>query len=589
MHWKHQIFAKKSLDNLVHEMAGEHRLRRVLGPVSLTAIGIGGIIGAGIFAVTGRVAAEDSGPSIVLSFVVAGVACGFAALCYSEFAAMAPVAGSAYTYTYATLGEIWAWMIGWDLVLEYAMCCAVVAAHWGHYLDELLRSTFGLRIPPVLLSDPTTKLLIDGVETRAWFNLPAVLIMVIVTAIIVVGIRESATTNAVLVLVKVAVVLFVIGLGLSYANSANWTSVPVERRGYTDVADFLTRNPRIAALVPTDQRSEAMTGESLLRDFPDVAAQLSGPERIAVGKLRSEGRKWGLLAILGIKQWLGPLDDRTRSSFFPYGVSGAMLGGALLFFAYIGFDAISTHAEEAKNPQRDVPLGILLSLLICTILYILVAAVITGMEPYPELDPGAAVAAAFRRRAQQDESVALRGAAGLISVGALAGMTSVLIVTFQSQARIFLAIARDGLLPPSVFAAIHPRFRTPHRSTILTGILICLVAGLTPIRMVEEMVNIGTLMAFVMVCASVLILRVTRPEVERPFRCPALFVVAPLGIFINLLLMLFLPIDTWIRLAAWLAVGLVIYFSYGRRSVLGHELERQLKTQGLGPSDAPIG
>jgi APA family basic amino acid/polyamine antiporter len=266
-----------------------------------------------------------------------------------------------------------------------------------------------------------------------------------------------------------------------------------------------------------------------------------------------------------------------------------MVGAALVFFAYIGFDAISTHAEEAKNPQRDVPLGILLSLSVCTLFYILVSGVITGMEPYPEIDTGAAVAAAFRKRATIDQSIALKAAAGVIATGALAGMTSVLLVTFQSQARVFLAIARDGLLPSGIFAAIHPRFRTPHRSTILTGVVICIVSGFTPIRMLEEMVNIGTLMAFVLVCASVLILRWTRPEVERPFRCPALFVVAPLGIFVNVLLMLFLPIDTWFRLAAWLALGLVIYFTYGRRhSVLGHELERQLKTQGLSPTDAPI-
>ncbi len=589
MHWKNQIFAKKSLENLAHEMAGEHRLRRVLGPVSLTAIGVGAIIGAGIFAMTGRVAAEDAGPSIVLSFVVAGIACGFAALCYSEFAAMAPVAGSAYTYTYATLGEIWAWMIGWDLVLEYAMSCAVVAAHWAHYLDEFLQSTFGWHIPPQLLSDPATKVLVNGIETQAWFNLPAILIMVVVTAILVIGVRESATTNAILVLVKVAVVLFVIVLGWSYIQFANWTKVPVEKRGYTDVADYLERNPEIARLVPPEKRSEVMTGASMLHDFPAASGKLTAAERVTVSKLPSEGRKWGLLGFLGIKHWLQPIDDRWRSSFLPYGLSGLMVGAALVFFAYIGFDAISTHAEEAKNPQRDVPLGILLSLSVCTLFYILVSGVITGMEPYPEIDTGAAVAAAFRKRAHIDQSIALKAAAGIIATGALAGMTSVLLVTFQSQARVFLAIARDGLLPPGIFAAIHPRFRTPHRSTILTGIVICVVSGFTPIRMLEEMVNIGTLMAFVLVCASVLVLRWTRPEVERPFRCPALFVVAPLGICVNVLLMLFLPIDTWFRLAAWLTLGLVIYFSYGRKhSVLGHELERQLKTQGFGPSDAPI-
>ena len=303
--------------------------------------------------------------------------------------------------------------------------------------------------------------------------------------------------------------------------------------------------------------------------------QIKIPVRI-VERLPSEGRKWGLLGILGIKHWLGPIDDRLRSGMLPYGLSGLMVGAAMVFFAYIGFDSISTHAEEARRPSRDVPLGILLSLAVCTILYILVSAVITGMEPYPEIDPGAAVASAFRRRGEVENSRLLHAAAGLIATGALAGMTSVLLVTFQSQARVFLAMARDGLLSPYIFAAIHPRFRTPHRSTILTGIVISLVSGFTPIRMLEEMVNIGTLMAFVLVCASVLILRVSRPEVERPFHCPLLFVVAPLGIFVNVLLMLFLPIDTWIRLAVWLALGLVIYFVYGRRhSVLAATLTRE--------------
>src|SRR5580658_6902053 len=232
-----RMFQRKSLEILLAEMAGENRLRRVLGPVSLTALGVGAIIGAGIFSVTGRVAAQDAGPGIMISFIVAGLACTFAALCYSEFAAMAPVAGSAYTYTYATLGEIWAWMIGWDLVLEYAMSCAVVAAHWAHYLDEFLQNTFGWKIPPQLLADPTTIVRVDGVDVHAWFNLPAILIMIVVTAILVIGVRESATTNAVLVLIKVGVVLFVIALGWGYVNFANWNSVPVEKRGYTDVAD----------------------------------------------------------------------------------------------------------------------------------------------------------------------------------------------------------------------------------------------------------------------------------------------------------------------------------------------------------------
>lgn len=588
MSWKH-IFARKSLETLVHEMSGEHQLRRVLGPVALTAIGVGAIIGAGIFAMTGRVAAEDAGPSIVLSFVIAGIGCGFAALCYAEFAAMAPVAGSAYTYTYATLGEVWAWIIGWDLILEYAMSCAVVAAHWAHYLDELLLSTLGVRIPPQLLEDPFSKVMVDGQAVHAWFNLPAIVIMGLVTLLLVVGVRESATTNAVLVFVKVGVVLFVIGLGIVYVNADNWTSVPVAERPATDLKDYLLRHPDIAERLPPGAVSETVNGQELLKQHPDFAHSLTPSQHAEFDKLVSEGNKWGLLALLGIKHWLEPLDDQMRSSFFPFGLSGLMVGAALVFFAYIGFDAISTHAEEAKRPQRDVPLGILLSLALCTLLYILVSGVITGMEPYPGIDTKAAVAAAFRKRAEVEQSGLLSSAAGLIALGALAGMTSVLLVTFQSQARVFLAIARDGLLPPSIFAAIHPRFRTPHRSTLLTGGIICLVAALTPIKNLEQMVNIGTLMAFVLVCASVLILRITRPDAERPFRCPAVFVMAPLGIGVNLLLMLFLPLETWVRLAVWLLLGLVIYFTYGRRhSVLGHELQRQMQTEGCGPVNAPV-
>jgi basic amino acid/polyamine antiporter, APA family len=589
MGWKQRMFAKKSLEMLLAEMAGEHRLRRVLGPISLTALGIGAIIGAGIFAITGGVAADDAGPSIVLSFIVAGVACGFAALCYSEFAAMAPVAGSAYTYTYATLGEIWAWMIGWDLVLEYAMSCSVVAAHWADYLDEFLRTLVGWRIPPRLLHDPFQVVNVDGVDVHAWCNLPAMLIMIVVTGVLVIGIRESAVTNALLVFVKLGVVLFVIALGWKYVNPSNWTSVPVSERKPTDIRDFVSRHPEIAAKLPNPLLPETMTGDHFLEKNPQIAAELPDAEKARVAKLPSEEEKWGLLGVLGIKHWLQPLDDHFRSPFMPYGLSGLMVGAAMVFFAYIGFDSISTHSEEAMNPQRDVPLGILLSLGVCTLLYILVSAVITGMEPYPQIDPGAAVASAFRKRAEVDQNALLHSAAGLISAGALAGMTSVLLVTFLSQARIFLAIARDGLLPHSIFGVVHPRFRTPHRSTILTGIVICLVSGLMPIRTLEKMVNIGTLMAFALVCASVLVLRITRPEAKRPFRCPALFIVAPLGILVNLVLMLFLPIATWGRLVAWLVLGLMIYLFYGRHhSVLGHELERQIKVHGMSPCDAPL-
>lgn len=588
MKWR-QFFRRKPLELLLDEMAGEHRLHRVLGPVSLTALGVGAIIGAGIFAMTGRVASEDAGPAVIISFIVAGFACMLAAFCYSEFAAMAPVAGSAYTYTYATLGEIWAWIIGWDLVLEYAMSCSVVAAHWSHYLDEFVWLTFGWHIPPQYLSDPFTPVIVDGVRIMPLVNLPAILVMIVVTLILVIGIRESALANATLVIVKVVVVLFVIVLGYHYIKFANWTTIPVEKRKVADVTDYLARNPDAAKKIPEGAVTSLTTGKQLLDEHPAVAQGMSVAERFEIEQLPNEAKKWGLLGVLGIRRWLQPLDDKVRSPFIPYGFSGMMIGAALVFFAYIGFDSISTHSEEAVNPQRDVPIGILASLVACTLLYVLVAGVITGMEPYPGIDPNAAVAAAFRRRAEVDHSALLRGSAWIISVGALAGMSSVLLVTFLSQARIFLAMARDGLLPHSIFGVVHERFRTPHRSTILTGVGICIVSGFLPIRLLEEMVSIGTLMAFVMVCASVLVLRITRPLAHRPFRCPAIFLVAPLGVFVNLTMMAFLPLDTWLRLVIWLALGLVIYLCYGfRHSHMGHELQRQFQTQGLSPTDAPL-
>lgn len=569
MAWN-RLWQRKSIETLVAEMAGEQRLHRVLGPISLTSLGIGAIIGAGIFAMTGRVAAEDAGPAIIVSFIVAGIACAFAALCYSEFAAMVPVAGSAYTYTYATLGELLAWIIGWDLILEYAMACAVVAAHWSHYFDELLRLSFGWSIPPQWMLDPFSKITVDGQELHGIVNLPAVLIMALITVVLVLGIRESAWTNAVLVVVKLAVVLFVIGLGWQYMDSLNWTEQPVESRRVTDVGDYLQRNPRVKSAIPDGAVTTMTTGADLLREQPQLAESLTKVEQDQLAKVPNEAKKWGMLAVLGVKQWLAPLDEKVRSPFAPYGMSGMMIGAALVFFAYIGFDSISTHSEEAIRPRRDVPLAILLSLGLCTVLYMLVALVITGMEPYFEIDTGAPIAAAFRKRAEATQSPLLHGSAWLIAVGALAGMTSVLLVTFLSQARIFLAMARDGLLPQSIFGVVHPRFRTPHRSTILTGVCICLVAGLLPIRLLEEMVSIGTLMAFVLVCGAVLALRIRRPELPRPFRCPLLFLVAPAGMFVNLAMMLFLPLDTWFRLWIWLAIGLVFYFAFGlRHSTLG--------------------
>jgi APA family basic amino acid/polyamine antiporter len=631
MFWK-QLWATKSLETLHKEMEGENRLRRVLGPIALTSLGIGAVIGAGIFVTTGKTAANVAGPAVMISYAVAGLGCALAALCYAEFASMAPVAGSAYTYAYATLGELLAWIIGWDLVLEYAMSCAVLASDWTKYFNVFLDVFFKWRIPERLSSETFSS--VEG----AWFSLPAVVIMALATFVLVIGIRESATTNAILVAVKVGVVLFVIAVGVWYVNPANWTSIKPDQRKIADVGDLLRRRPDVARLLPPGEH-RTLSGKALLKEHPEVAEVLAGtvedeirkmpdasvlrgrtdlarllpegdyghmtgaelldkhPEarealrkriREEVSDYPSEDDKWGMIALLGLHERLEAVDDRVRSPFLPYGLAGVLAAAAMVFFAYIGFDAISTHSEEAKRPQRDVPIGIIASLVICTILYFGVSAVITGMEPYPLIDTEAAVAEAFHRLALTHQSVALQLSAGLIAVGALAGMTSVILITLLSQARIFLAMARDGLLPPAVFGAVHPRFRTPYISTMLTGGLLCVLTAVAPMDWLFNMVNIGTLLAFLIVCAAVLILRLRRPEAPRPFRCPWLYVVGPLGILVNLLMMLFLPIDTWLRLVGWLVLGLVIFIGYGfRHSALGQRQWRQANGLGLeGEGDA---
>jgi APA family basic amino acid/polyamine antiporter len=593
MTWKH-IFAKKDLEMLLAEMAGEHRLHRVLGPVALTCLGVGCIIGAGIFVLTGVAAADDAGPAIVVSFAIAAVGCALAALCYAEFAAMAPVAGSAYTYAYTTLGEIFAWIIGWDLILEYAMGCATVASSWTKHLNELLEALGLWRVPVWLSFDPFTK----DLPVQPWLNLPAVFIMIFVTTILVLGIRESARTNAVLVIVKLSVVLLIIAVGWKYVDPSNWNEIPVTQRvlpqervipqlakdhcnktAAPDHAATLTgqlaatyrrewvvqeanRLTQSGRLSPEDAtamiaRVRTETEVNLPRSDADrQAVELLLPEVRAKGEEKAAA-SWGLLGLMGINRWLIPIDDAFRSPFAPYGLSGIMLGAAIVFFAFIGFDSISTHAEEAKKPSRDVPIGILVSLFLCTTLYIAVAAIITGMIPYPKIDVNAPIAVAFAQKTHRIYTV-------LVSAGGLAGMTSVLLVLFLSQARIFMAMSRDGLLP-GVFGTVHPRFRTPHVATMVTGVVICVVAALTPIRLLAEMVNVGTLMAFVIVCAAVWILRIQRPNATRPFRCPVLWLVAPLGMLVNLTLMLFLPWETWMRLLIWLLIGFVIYFGYSRR------------------------
>jgi APA family basic amino acid/polyamine antiporter len=571
MFWK-QLFFRKSLERLYKEMEGENRLRRILGPIALTSLGVGAIIGAGIFVTTGEAAATKAGPAVMLSYVVAGLGCAFAALCYAEFASLAPVAGSAYTYAYATLGELFAWIIGWDLILEYAMSCSTLAADWTKYFNELLRIAFRWQVPESL-SSATFKEAGEHLVYTGGINLPAAIVMALCTVVLVIGIRESATTNAILVAIKVGVVLFVIAIGIQYISRANWTSVPVDERKITDTSELLERRPDIAKLVPNIDRANVPAGKELLEQNPQLAERLNTDDLKMVEEMKSDYAKWGMMSLLGFNRWLEPLDDRVRSPFIPFGLSGIMVAAAAVFFAYIGFDAISTHAEEAKRPQRDVPFGILASLAVCTVLYFGVSAVITGMEKYPQIDEEAAIAVAFRRRAEMEDSLLLRAAAGLIAGGALAGITSVILITFLSQARIFLAIARDGLLPHRIFGAVHPRFRTPHVSTILVGTILVVLSATASVEMLFNMVNIGTLLAFIIVCTAVLLLRIRRPDAARPFRCPAVFVIAPLGILVNLSMMLFLPLSTWWRLVGWLVVGLIIYFAYGmRHSALRREV-----------------
>src|SRR6202163_4282921 len=482
-----QLFQTKSHAILLEELRGENRLHRVLGPVQLSSLGVGAIIGTGIFVLTGVAAHDRTGPALMLSFVVAGITCVFAALCYAEFASMVPVAGSAYTYAYATLGELLAWIIGWDLILEYAVASATVAHGWSHYFQDFL-SIFHIGLPKVLTNAPFDYLPSTGrlTLTGTWFDLPAIVIALLVTIVLVKGISESASLNAGIVILKIAIVLFVIVVGARYVNPANWH--PFAPYGLTGFSFF---------------------------------------GHTTMGQTGKGGEPLGMLA-----------------------------GAAYVFFAYIGFDSVSTHAEEARNPSRDVPIGIMTSLVLCTVLYIAVSAVLTGMVPYDRINIDAPVSDAFRQ-------VGLPWAELLVSVGAVAGITSVLLVMMLSQPRIFLAMARDGLLPTDFFGAVHERFRTPWKSTILTGVCVATMGAVLPLQILAELVNIGTLLAFVIVCTAVLIMRRTHPHVPRPFRAPLGSIVPVLGILSCLMLMFSLPVANWIRLFVWLLIGLVIYFSYG--------------------------
>jgi basic amino acid/polyamine antiporter, APA family len=469
------LFRRKAIATLQAE-AQAATLRRALGPWQLTMLGIGAIIGTGIFVLTGTVAAQNAGPAVVLSFVLAGVASIFAALCYAEFASTVPVAGSAYTYGYATLGELFAWIIGWDLILEYALSATTVAIGWSGYMVRFLR-TVGIAIPDNLTAARGTVLtLADGSQVTTIFNLPAVIIIALVTTLLVFGVKESATFNDAAVFIKVSVVLLFIALTAGAVNPDNW-------------------HPFI------------------------------------------------------------PPNEGPREAF---GFTGVVAGAGVVFFAYIGFDSVSTAAQEAKNPQRDMPIGIIASLLICTVLYITVSAIATGILPYRELDvpdPIAKVAAAARPGFL----------AFLITIGAIAGLSSVILVQLYGQSRIFFSMANDGLLPPWV-AKIHPRFRTPWITQIVIGIAVAIPASFLTVREAASLVSIGTLLAFAIVSAGVLVLRIRDPNLHRPFRTPWVWFVAPMGVISALYLMQGLPLRTWMRLLIWLAIGLVVYFLYGVRA-----------------------
>jgi APA family basic amino acid/polyamine antiporter len=500
-----QLFATKSLDDVVRESGaeGEGSLRRVLGRWDLVALGIGAVIGAGIFIITGTAAARFAGPSISLSFILAGLGCALAGLCYAEFATLIPVAGSAYTYGYATLGEIFAWIIGWDLILEYAFSAATVASGWSANMVSLLQD-FGIHLPPQYTDTPGTLLVFfqnrweplatigpalraAGVDpaslpsVTAAFNLPAFLAVLTVTSILVVGIKESASFNLAVVFVKVGTVLTFIVVAGSY----------------------LLRRPEVAAA-----------------------------------------------------NWT-PFLPPNEGSFGAFGLSGIARGAAVIFFAYVGFDAVSTAAQEAKNPQRDMPFGLLASLGICTVLYIAVAAILTGIVHYSRLDVAAPVAVGI-------DATGVAWGSLLVKVGAIAGTSTVMLVTLLGQSRVFFSMSRDGLLPPWA-GAIHPKFRTPWISSIITGLFVAGFAGTMPIAILGQLVSIGTLLAFVIVCAAILLLRKKRPDLERPFRTPLVPFVPLLGILVFLLLMASLPLDTWIRLVVWLLLGFAIYFGYGIR------------------------
>ncbi|WP_282433013.1 amino acid permease [Desulfosporosinus sp. Sb-LF] len=451
------LLRKKSIEQLLTETQGKAALKKTLGALDLTMLGIGAIIGTGIFVLTGVAAAKYAGPGLILSFIISGIACAFAALVYAEFASSIPVAGSAYTYSYVSLGEFMAWIIGWDLILEYLLAASTVSIGWSGYFQMLL-SGFGIHLPVW-----ATGAL--GSSPGAIFNLPAVVIALVITLLLSMGVKEAARFNNIIVFVKLAAIILFIVVASRYVKPANWTP------------------------------------------------------------------------------------------FLPFGFKGVLGGAAVVFFAYIGFDAVSTAAEEVKDPKRDMPIGIIASLVVCTALYIIVSLILTGIVPYQQLDVAAPVAFALNYIHQD-------WAAGIISLGAIGGITTVLLVMLYGQTRVFFAMSRDGLLP-RIFSHVHPKHQTPFLSTWLTGIVVAIIAGVTPINTVAELVNIGTLSAFVFVSMGVMVLRKTQPDLHRSFRVPWVPLVPILAAFFCLFLMFQLPLITWIRFVVWLVIGLAIYFGYG--------------------------
>lgn len=488
MSLRQRLFQTKSIESLQQEAAGESGLRRSLSRLNLISLGIGAIIGAGIFVLTGQAAAQYAGPAIAISFVISGLGCLFAGLCYAEFAAMIPISGSAYTYSYATLGEFFAWVIGWDLILEYLFVAPTVAVGWSGHFVAFIRE-FGIVLPEHWTHAPFDYVNGRLISTGHVMDVPAVCIVLLLTSLLVIGIKESATFNNFMVVTKVSVLLAIIGFG----------------------AWYLFRHPSLA-----------------------------------------------------VQNWT-PFIPENTGTYGQYGWSGIFKGAAVIFFAYIGFDAVSTAAQEAKNPQKDMPAGIVGSLVVCTVLFISISVVLTGMAKYTDLNNSAPVVNALQAAGAP---VALRF---VVEIAAIAGLSSVILVMLMGQPRIFFSMAKDGLLP-AVFAKVHPRFKTPYVTTILTGAISAVLAGVMPLAILGEMVSIGTLFAFVIVCISIVVLRRTRPNAPRPFRTPLVPLVPILGAGICFVQMYALPGDTWLRLVIWMAIGIAIYFGYSRHhSKLGRD------------------